>query len=136
VGHSFYVIQLLHVVALSEEYRILLIVHLPADQAGVHDKLVDQREETPVAIPRGLLVEVKVRREPGDLLVQRLQLRQVIQDRQEGGLDPDTILILVGREVLHVGTAHLAQRAPLQRLEILERPLEVIVERRHLKRYS
>lgn len=122
-------LQLLHVVALSEEHGVLLMIHLPARQTGIHDALVDQREEAPVPVPRGLLVEVEVRRELGDLLVQRLQLSQIIQNRQEGGLDPNTVLILVGRKVLHVGAAHLAQRAPLQGLEILERPLEVIVER-------
>lgn len=131
---SLHDVQLLHVVALPEKHRILLTVYLPADQTGVHNTPVDQREETPVPVPRGLLIEVEVRGESGDLSVQRLQLGQVIQDRQEGGPDPHPVLILVGPKVLHIDTAHLAQRAPLQGLEVLERPLEVIVERRHLER--
>lgn len=36
-----YDVQLLHVVALSEEYRILLTVYLPADQTRVHNTPVN-----------------------------------------------------------------------------------------------
>lgn len=106
-----------------------MTVHLPTHLTGVHDTFVNQRQETPVAVRGRLLVEVEVRREFADLSVQRLQLIQVIQDRQERGLDPDATVVLLGRKVLDVGAAHLSQRAPLQRLEILEWSIEVIAER-------
>lgn len=122
-------LSLPHVISLSRQYGVLLTIYLSAYRAAVHDALVDQQEEAPVSIPGHLLVVVEVRRELGDLAVQRPQLVQMIQDRQQSGLDPDPVLVLMERKVLRIGAAQLPQRAPLQRLKVLERSVEVIVER-------
>lgn len=138
IRYDLYSVQLLHVVALSEKHGVFLIVYLLANQLGIHDTLIYQRQETSVSISQGVFVEVKVWREPGDLPVQRLQFSQVILDRHEGSPDPDAVLILVGIKILLVGTAQLAQRVPVVQLLGLKikRPFEVIVTRRHLERFS
>jgi len=72
LGCNLYVMYILHVVALSEKHGVFLMIRLPADQTGIHDALIYQRQETPVSVPWGLFIEIKVRREPGDLFMQRL----------------------------------------------------------------